>query len=48
MGTFLLGTVVCGIFLFAGYVTYKNHKKGGGCGCGCEGCALADQCHGGK
>lgn len=28
------------------YKMIKDRKNGkGGCGCGCEGCAMADKCH---
>jgi len=38
MATFIVGAIVLGIIVFAGYKTYKSHKEGTGCGCGCPGC----------
>ncbi|MHC6179913.1 FeoB-associated Cys-rich membrane protein [Clostridium sp. JNZ X4-2] len=39
MATFLVSAVIFGIVAFSGYRTYKSHRKGGGCSCGCSGCS---------
>lgn len=38
MATFIVGFIVLGLIAFSGYRTYKAHKDGGSCGCGCPGC----------
>ncbi len=38
MSTFIVGIIVLGGIAFAGYKTFKSHKAGGSCGCGCSGC----------
>ncbi len=47
MGTYIIGAVVLAVIIFAGYKTYKGHKNGTSCGCGCSGCAENSSCHGG-
>ena len=39
MATAVIGTVLLGAFVFVGYSTYKNRKKGGCCGGDCSNCA---------
>lgn len=38
MSTLIVGILVLGGIAFAGYKTYKSHKAGGNCSCGCSGC----------
>lgn len=47
IGTILAAAVVLAVIGGALAVVIKNKKSGkGGCGCGCEGCALREQCRG--
>lgn len=49
-----LGTIVAALLLIAAVVwivlsLVREKKAGrGGCGCGCENCALHGKCHGGR
>lgn len=38
MSTLIVGIIVFGGVAFAGYKTFKSHKEGGSCSCGCDGC----------
>lgn len=44
MPTIIVGAIVFGIIAYAGYRTYKNYRKKGGCGCGCSGCDKSADC----
>ncbi|MBV4432518.1 FeoB-associated Cys-rich membrane protein [Clostridium tyrobutyricum] len=39
MSTVIVAIVVFGIVGFSEYRTFKSHKNGGGCSCGCSGCS---------
>lgn len=41
MATAIIGTIVLGAFVFAGYYTYKQHKNGNCCSGSCSGCSGA-------
>lgn len=45
MATFIVGTIVLGLFVFVGYKQYKNKKNGGGCSGNCSGCCKSNNCH---
>ncbi|MCH3963816.1 MAG: FeoB-associated Cys-rich membrane protein [Clostridium sp.] len=42
MSTIIVGVIIFGIIGFSGYRTYKSHKNGGGCSCGCSSCGKSD------
>ncbi|WP_312645727.1 FeoB-associated Cys-rich membrane protein [Hydrogenoanaerobacterium sp.] len=43
MATWIIGTIVIGAMVLAGYKAYKRHKEGG-CS-GCSGCPRSGECH---
>ncbi|KAA8674604.1 FeoB-associated Cys-rich membrane protein [Clostridium sp. MT-14] len=43
MATVIVSVVLFGIIGFSAYKTYKSHKRGGGCSCGCSGCSKSIQ-----
>ncbi|MEY8762750.1 MULTISPECIES: FeoB-associated Cys-rich membrane protein [Clostridium] len=38
MSTVIVSIVLFSIIGFSAYKTYRAHKKGGGCSCGCSSC----------
>jgi hypothetical protein len=43
MATWIIGSIVIGLMILAGYTSFKKSKKSG-CS-GCSGCAHSDNCH---
>ena len=45
--TLIVAAVLAAILIAIVVSMIRKHKKGGsvGCGCGCEHCAMSEQCH---
>ncbi|MBE6082375.1 MULTISPECIES: FeoB-associated Cys-rich membrane protein [Tissierellales] len=44
MATWIIGAIVIGAMIFAGYKSFKTTKNGG-CNCGCSSCPITDKSH---
>lgn len=45
--TVIIGLLIFGLFIAIVIGEVRGRRKGGGCGCSCQGCPSAGVCHGG-